>query len=221
MTARIMIVVGAALALASILQEAQAQSTVTLTPSVTAGDGQLVTDVSWSTNPALPTGMPCIAGSDPAHPDWSGPKAGSGSQAGLVFTQNTRLTLSCTFQGDSIVTFRWTNPTQNTDGTPYTNPDITRIKYTFNPQLGTDDPAVDAPGDLHVDSPHPNTMVTVTGISQTGTLRARGYARNAAGAWSAPSNAAQKVFTGSVTVNQGVDLTIRSIPNTIGVLEAL
>ena len=196
-----------------------AQSTVTLTPSITAGDGQVVIPtMSWSTSPPLTTGTPCVAGATPALVAWTGPKAGSGTVTNIVITQNTRLTLSCTFPGDSIVTFTWTNPTQNTDGTPYSNPDIVRLKHTFGASL-TNDPAIAASGETHSDSPQtptPRTTMTVTGITQVGTLRAVAFARNANGAWSGPSSPpATKVFTGNVTVNQGVDITVRSIPNTI------
>lgn len=193
-----------------------AQSTVTLTPSVTAGDGTLVTNLTWSTNPPLSTGTPCTASSVPSTPQWTGAKAGSGSVTGLTFTADQRLTLACTFPGDSIVTFTWTNPTQNTDNSPYTNPQSVRIKYTFNPTLTTN-PAVAASGETHVDvSQTPaSTMRTVTGINQTGTLRGAAFAQNTNGVFSAMSNAATKVFQGNVVVTQQVDLIVRSVPNVV------
>lgn len=200
-----------AIALSVLSAPAFAQSTVTLTPSITAGDGTLTTNILWSTSPALTTGTPCVAGSTPTNPQWDGAKAGSGSVTGLTFTQNTRITLSCTFPGDSIVTFTVTPPTQNTNGTPYTNPKSTRIKYTFNPTISTAfDPVV---GETAIDLPTPQVMRTVTGITQVGTMRAVGFAVNTADMFSAPSAVATKEFRGSFAVNQGVDLTVRSIPN--------
>lgn len=193
-----------------------AQSTVTLTPSITSGDGTLVTNLSWSTNPPL-TGTPCTASSVPTTTQWSGAKAGSGSQTGLTFTADQRLTLVCTFPGDSIATFTWVNPTQNTNATPYTNPKLVRLKYTFNNILTTN-PALTATGESHVDviqTPTPATMRTVTGITSTGTMQANAYAQNTNDAWSSVSNAAMKVFTGNVAVTQQVDLIVRSVPNVV------
>lgn len=193
-----------------------AQSTVTFTPSVTAGDGTLVTNVTWSTNPPLTAGTPCTATSVPNTTQWSGPKAGSGSAPNLTFTADQRLTLACTFPGDSIVTFTWTNPTQNTNGTPYNNPLNVRLKYTFNPTITTN-PSTAAAGETHVDvSQTPaSTMRTVTGISQTGTMTANAYAQNTNNVFSGPSNAAMKTFTGNVVVTQQVDLIVRSVPNVV------
>lgn len=201
---------------------AAAQSTVTMTPSVTAGDGTLVTSVSWSTSPPLTTGTPCLASSVPSTAQWSGAKAGSGSQAGMTFTADQRLTLACTFPGDSIVTFTWTNPATNTNGTPYTNPSLVRLKYTFGPSL-TSNPLVAATGETHVDvaqTPAPASARTVTGVSQTGTLQAVAYAQNTNNAFSAASNLATKVFQGSVTVTQQVDLIVRAVPNAVSGLGA-
>lgn len=195
-----------------------AQGTVTLTPSITSGDGQItIPTMSWSTSPALTTGTPCTASAVPALAGWSGAKAGSGTVTNLTIPQNTRLVLDCVFPGDSIVTFTWTNPTTNTDGTPYTNPKLVRIKHTFNAALTTN-PAVAATGETHTDvlqTPTPSTMRTITGVTQVGTLRGAAYAQNTNDAWSVASNAATKVFTGSFTVNQAVDITIRSVPGPI------
>src|SRR3990172_2984362 len=76
-----------------------AQSTVTITPSITSGDGVLtIPTLSWSTSPPISTGTPCTATSTPASTAWDGPKAGSGTVTDLgPFTVNTRLTLSCQF----------------------------------------------------------------------------------------------------------------------------
>lgn len=193
-----------------------AQSTVTLTPSITSGDGTLVTDLSWSTSPPLTTGTPCTASSVPSTPQWSGTKAGSGSVTGLTFTADQRLTLVCTFPGTSIAEITWTNPTTNTNGTPYTNPSIVRLKHTFNPALTTN-PAVAASGETHTDvSQVPaSTMRTITGLTSVGTFRVAAYAQNTNGAFSAPSNSATKVFTGNVQVTQQVDLIVRSVPNVV------
>lgn len=202
-------------------QQASAQSTITLTPSITAGDGTLVTDVAWSTSPALPTGTPCTASSTPSTPQWAGAKAGSGSVVGLTFTADQRLTLACVFPGDSIVTFTWTPATTNTNGTAYTNRALTRIRHTFNATLPTSPlPACNAGGvscvEMDDSTPTRPTMRTVTGVTTTGTLRAVATHVNASGLESAASNAVTKAFQGNVTVTQQVDLIVRSVPNAIG-----
>lgn len=195
---------------------AYAQNTVTLTPSLTSGDGTLtIPTMTWATNPPLTTGTPCTASATPATSQWTGAKAGSGSVSNLgPFTADQRFTLACGFPGDSIVTYSWTPPTTNTNGTPLTDLASYRIKQTFNATL-TADPLVAAAGETHVDVTAPASMRTVTGISQTGTLRGSIFARNALGNFSAPSNVATKVFTGTVTVTQQVDVIVRSVPNVV------
>jgi len=198
----------------------QAQNTVTLTPSITAGDGSVtIPTMSWVTAPLLTVGTPCQAAATPPLSGWTGAKAGSGTVTNLGIPTSTRLTLSCTFAGDSIVTFTWTLPTQNTDGSPYINPKLVRLKYTFNSNLTTN-PAVAASGETHVDAPHPQLVKTVTGVASTGTLRANAYAQNTDNLFSVASVAVMKTFTGSVVVNQGVDITVRTIPNGVPTLTA-
>ena len=196
---------------------AHGQMPVTMTPSVTAGDGTLVTNLSWSTNPPLSTGTPCTASSVPNTTMWTGAKAGSGSVNGLTFTADQRLSLVCTFPGDSIVTYTWNAPTQNTNGTPLTDLSGFRIKQTFNAALTTN-PQVAATGETHIDVAASQTMRTVTGISQTGTMLGHMYAKAGSAPnerWSAPSNGAMKMFTGNVQVTQQVDLIVRSVPNVV------
>lgn len=199
----------AAVCLLASAAPALAQNTVTLTPSVTQGNGSITTDLTWSTNPALTTGTPCVAS---GHPSWTGPKAGSGSQTGIVISTSgtLNLVLTCTFPGDSIVTFTWTPPTQNTDGTNYANPKDVRIKYTFNATL-TPGPSCGT-GETCVDVPVPQVMRTVTGISSTGTLRAAGFARNLLDVFSDASNVATKSFQGNVPVTQSVAITVNPKP---------
>lgn len=189
-----------------------AQNTITLTPSVTSGAGTITTELSWSTNPPLPTGTPCTAS---GHPDWTGPKPGSGTQTITIDTSGTfTIGLECTFGGDSIIEYRWDPPTQNTDGTPYTNRRIVRIKHTFAAALtaGPDCGAGETCTDVDDSGPSRPTMRTVTGITQTGELRARAFAQNAALVWSDPSNAVMKMFTGSVVVTQSALITVNPKP---------
>jgi hypothetical protein len=187
-----------------------AQNSVTLTPSVTSGDGSITTSLTWSTNPPLTGASPCTAS---GHPSWTGPRAGSGGPVSITISTSGTLSLNlaCTFPGDSLLQVSWTNPTTNTDGTPYSNPDIVRLKWTFNPTLTTN-PQTAAAGEFHVDVSQPASMRTITGISQTGTARVSAFARNTLGVFSDPSNAATKVFTGNVTVTEMVSITVNPKP---------
>lgn len=196
--------------LALVALPAFAQNTVTLTPSVTQGNGSITTSISWDTTPRLTAGTPCTAS---GHPSWTGPKAGSGTNPPITISTSGTLplALTCNFPGDSIVTFTWTPPTTNTDGSPLTNLENYRIKHTFNASLTTD-PSVAATGEVHTDVPAGQTMRTITGITQTGTLRGTVYAKNSVQVFSTASNIATKVFTGNVPVTQTVTITVNPIP---------
>lgn len=197
------------------ISPASAQSTVTLGASVTTGDGTLTTDVSWATNPPLTVGTPCQAS---GHTAWAGAKAGSGTQRITIATSGMlNLQLTCTFQGDSIVTVVWTNPTQNTDNSAYTNPKDVRLKHTFaaaltaGPNCAAGETCIDVP-----QTPAPATMRTITGITQIGTWRVIAYARNALDIFSTSgSNVATKAFTGSFPVSQSVAITVNPVPGPI------
>jgi hypothetical protein len=203
------------------VRSVDAQNTITMTPSITSGDGQLTIDMSWSTNPPLTTGTPCTASAVPATQQWTGAKAGAGSVTAIgPFTADQRLALQCGFPGDSIVTFTWTPATTNTNGSAYTNRALTRIRHTFNATLPTNPlPACNTGGvscvEIDDSTPTRPTMRTVTGITQTGTMRAVATHVNTNGAESAASSAATKAFQGSVTVTQQVDLIVRSVPNVV------
>lgn len=200
---------------------AQAQMTVTLTPSVTQGDGSITTSLTWSTNPPLTTGTPCTASGDPM---WTGPKAGSGGPISITILASGTLTLglTCNFPGDSIATTSWTNPTKNTDNSNLTNLTNIRLKYTFNAAL-TSSPTA-AAGETIVDvpqTPTPLTVRTITGIASTGTFKVAGFAQNALGVFSDISGVATKMFTGNVPVTQSVMITVNPKPQSltgIGVL---
>jgi hypothetical protein len=89
-----------------------AQNTVTLTPSVTSGNGSISTTLTWSTAPAANS---CTAS---GHASWTGEKGPSGTLALPVISTSGSytLTLNCTWPGDTTATIHWTPPTTNTDG---------------------------------------------------------------------------------------------------------
>lgn len=196
------------------------QNTLTFGASVTTGNGTLTTDLTWATNPAIPTGTPCTASGAPS---WTGAKAGSGTQSITISTSGTLpLTLSCTWPGgDTFVTYSWTNPTQNTDGSALTNLQTIRIKSGFVATL-TSNPNIEAPGEIHTDVSQtpPLTTRTITGLTSTGTYRAVIFAKNALGVYSVASNEATKVFQAPVTRNQSVSITVNPQPQAATTLTA-
>jgi hypothetical protein len=60
----------------------------------------------------------------------------------------------------------------------------------------------------------------MTGITETGTLRAVAFARNSLGVFSDASNVATKLFSGSVTVTQSVPITVNPKPAAIAGFDA-
>lgn len=188
--------------------QALAQNTITFSTSTTTGDASVTPVLTWSTSPAAQS---CTAS---GASNWAGAKAASGTQTLPAITSDATYNLACVWPGDSIATFSWVNPTQNSNGSAYTDPKNIRIKYTFNPSLtagvncSSSEVCIDVP-----QTPTPTTIRTVTGISQTGTLRARFFAQNQRDVFSGESNVATKVFTGNVTVNRSVGITVNPVPN--------
>lgn len=97
--------------------QALAADTVTLTPSVGAGN---VPTLTWS----APWASGCTASGG-----WSGSKASSGSQTLPAITATTTYNLSCTGAADTKALLEWTAPTQNTDGSALTDLAGFRIYY--------------------------------------------------------------------------------------------
>jgi hypothetical protein len=207
--------------LALCVTPAIAQNRITpFTVSNDRGDGTLVTTVSWGTEP---TAQSCTA---TGYAAWAGPKAPSGSETFTIAESGGHaFNLSCVWPGDSIVTYEWTPATQNTDGSPYVDRKNTVIVRTFDAafDFANIDPVATCAsppagvGCATLDdaaSPRPSVH-TVTGITQTGTLRSSAYHVNQQDAWSAASNVATKLFTGVVTVADSVGVTVDPVPRAL------
>lgn len=184
-----------------------AQNTLTFSAETTTGDGTVTPVLTWSTSP--------LAESCTASGDWSGQKGGEGMETLPATNESRTYNLACTWPGDSIATFSWTNPTLNENGTPYTDPKEVVIKYRIGQTAPTASSTCGAQGVVCVTVPHPQTMRTVTGITQTGTLRAIAQACNQRDVCSVASNTATKVFTGMVTVDRSVGITVNPVPGPI------
>lgn len=85
--------------------------TLTFTAETVTGNGSVVPKLTWATTPAATS---CTAS---GATDWTGSKAGSGTETLAAITSSKTYALACTWPGDTKATIKWTAPTQNTDGT--------------------------------------------------------------------------------------------------------
>lgn len=104
----------AAAALLCLAGAANAQTTPELafTVETVTGPGTVTPTLKWSTTP---TGAICTATGN-----WSGEKAASGQEMLENVTGSRIWTLGCEWS-DSGATLSWALPTENTDGSPFTN----------------------------------------------------------------------------------------------------
>lgn len=173
---------------------AAANATTTFTSSVTTANGQLTTVLNWSS-----TQSQCTASGSP---DWMGPVASTGSLSLPTISLSGTYTLTLTCTTPQGATLTWTNPTLNTDGTPYNNPAGVRIVYGTDPQN---------PSEI-ADVANPTaTTTTVNGLA-AGTWYFRIKAYNTQNVESALSNQASKVVPAAATDTESVTLTVNPIP---------
>lgn len=96
------------------------QNTVTFTAEVTSGVETVVPVLTWDTTP--------LADACTASGDWSGGKAPSGTETLPAISGSATYNIMCEWL-DASATLTWTAPTQNTDGTPYTDPKGFKVYY--------------------------------------------------------------------------------------------
>lgn len=92
---------------------AQTSPTLTFTPKTVTGNGSVIPDFSWSTQPAATS---CTASGA-----WSGTKAASGVETLSPIVSGKSYTLTCTWLTGASTLLKWTPPTLNTDGTTLTD----------------------------------------------------------------------------------------------------
>jgi hypothetical protein len=97
-----------------------AQNTITFTAEVTSGVETVVPVLTWDT---VPLANDCTASGD-----WSGSKGASGQETLPAISGSATYNLMCEWVQASAL-LSWTPPTQNTDGTPYTDPKGYRLYY--------------------------------------------------------------------------------------------
>lgn len=173
----------------------KALAATTLTPSATSANGELSTVLTWSS-----THSNCEAS---GHESFSGPVPTSGSLTLPTITMSGTyvVSLRCFTPPSLDARLSWEHPTQNTDGTPYTNPAGTRIVYGRSASALTQS----------VDVPYPANTYTIEGLA-LGDWYFGVKAYNTNGAESAVSNLAVKgIRQGSEEV-ETVTLTVNPIP---------
>jgi hypothetical protein len=196
----------------TLLSSAALAQTVTLTPSVTSGNGTLSTKLTWSTMPAAQS---CTAS---GHTSWTGTKAASGSVdlPPITLSGTYTLTLDCTWPGDSTATVRWTAPTTNTDGSALAkcaNADSTGpclAYYQVYRRVGSADLSAGAEMTQVRD---PNATQFVKSGLGAGAQYFAVEVVNGEGVASALSNVASKTITATTTRSQSVTVTVNPKPS--------
>ncbi len=170
------------------------QNTITFTAEATTGVGTVTPVLTWDT---MPLADDCVASGD-----WSGNKGGAGTETLAPISIGATYNIRCEWL-DDFVTLTWLAPTENTDGTPYTDPKGFKIFYGMN-QGGPYDNVIDlqdAAVTRHVISPL---------ISGSWFFVATAYNLN--NVESERSNEAMKIL-GLSSKTESVGITVNPTPN--------
>lgn len=192
---------------ALLLASAASAQELTFTAGTTSGDGSVVPVLTWSTTPSAPGANPCTA-TGPAN--WAGAKQASGSVTLPAITSSMTYGLTCTWPAGDSITVSWTNPTQNTDGTPLT--DLDSVVFKFRTGTGPLATATACAAPVRCETARPPVSPkTYTGFA-AGTWRVAAFAVNSTGVTSDPSAEATKVLSSS-NVTRSVAITVNPKPN--------
>jgi hypothetical protein len=185
-------ILAAMVILGLLLWKSASAGTLTFTTTTATGNGSVIPVLSWSTTPVA-TG--CTASGA-----WSGAKAASGTETLAAITSSKTYNLLCSWADLSQAIVNWVPPTQNTDGTAYTDPWGVKIHYGQTASSMT----------TIADVPIPATSKTIAGLA-TGTWFFNVHAVNLLGVESGPSNTASKTI-GSTTSTESVGITVNPVP---------
>lgn len=165
--------------------------------------------LSWSTTPA--------ADSCTASGDWTGDKAVTGTEGIPPIRTSSIWALVCDWGGDTQAVITWTRPSENTDGSVYTNPELSRIIYSNQNNLDEFeclDPEASAdavPGLFFEDVPDPEASLTIENLMPA-TWRFGAFAVNDAGLCSTMSNQAEKQTTSTSQSSAQISVTVPNAP---------
>ena len=168
-----------------------AANVLTFTASNTTGTGTVTPVLTWSTAP--------VATSCTASGDWAGVKAASGTETLAPVNVGKTYNLTCTWT-DTTATVSWVPPTQNTNGTPYTDPQFIRIY--FGQSATTMTSQLDLP---------PTTVTRAFTALTPGTWFFGAKAVNLLNQESAMSNVVSKVI-GTATGSKSIGITVNPVP---------
>lgn len=172
---------------------AQTAGTINFTAETTTGDGSVVPVLTWSTSPAATS---CTASGD-----WSGPKGPAGTETLPAITGSRTYNISCSWVDDKA-TITWTIPTENTNGTAYTDGKGFKIYYGTTLAALTQVATVDSPtATSHVIQP-----------LAAGTWHFVMTAVNQRDMESERTNPVSKVV-GAVSGERSVGITVNPVPN--------
>lgn len=171
---------------------AQTAGVITFTAQTTTGVGSVTPVLTWSTAPA--------AASCTASGSWTGTKAAAGTETLPVILTNATYTLTCSWP-DTGALVSWVLPTQNIDGSSYTNHKLVRILYGRSAAVL----------DLTRDVPSPGTSYQFTGLA-SGAWYFGVKAVNTSDDESALSNVATKTLS-AAAANKSVSITVNARPN--------
>lgn len=96
------------------------QNIISFTAEVTSGVETVVPVLTWDTTP--------LADDCTASGDWTGSKGPAGTETLPAISGDATYNITCQWL-DEAATLSWTAPTQNTDGTTYTDPKGFKIYY--------------------------------------------------------------------------------------------
>lgn len=167
----------------------------------------LAPKATWTATPA--TAVTCTASGS-----WSGNKAASGTETLPAIRASSMWALQCTWPGETQATVTWVNATTNDDGSPYTNPGVTRLAWTSGSNIASFDclrPTSPPAGISTTDRPAGQTMHTITGLA-AGTWTFRAFSVNTLGLCSVASNNATKTLAPSASLSDSVSVKVPGAP---------
>lgn len=171
--------------------------TLTFTLETSSPDGKsVVPRLTWQTTPAA---QGCTAS---GATDWTGAKAASGTALLAAVTTSRTFGIACSWPGVTKAALTWVAPTQNTDGSAYTNPGGYRIVY--GPACNN------LPQSVYINDPAARTWTSPDLAPATWWFAVIAF--NTLGLESEPSDCKSKVLTAAQNQNRALELTIR-FPN--------
>lgn len=170
-----------------------AQNTITFTAEVTSGVETVIPVLTWDTSP--------LADSCFASGDWSGSKGPAGTETLPAISGSATYNIECEWVSSSAL-LTWTAPTQNTDGTPYTDPKGFKLYY---------DQTQGGPYENIIDLQDPNATTHIVSPLIPGTWFFTSTAYNQLDVESDKSNEASKIV-GTDSETESVGITVNPKP---------